>query len=300
MKRSIKILIIALAATMVVSFGIAALILAVTGNIDVASETINESKTFEPSEISSIEVDLVSDDLNIIPTTKGDITVHLYGQASTNVKRSLPRLVAYKTGDKLHIEVEQRPNIFFAINIRRTTTLDIYIPQIQLEEMDIDIVSGDVRIEDLESSRLVIDSTSGDMMLEEIRSEKIRIGSTSGDVSVRDYTGSIDVTNTSGSVSLISGSGNKDIFIKSVSGDILIDQDAVSDMSIEVTSGDVRVTLPREAEFYLDASNISGEIKQDFAMKTVSSSRRKLEGSVGDSEYRIAINATSGDITVGY
>jgi lia operon protein LiaG len=300
MKRSIKILIIALAATMVVSFGIAALILAVTGNIDVASETINESKTFEPSEISSIEVDLVSDDLNIIPTTKGDITVHLYGQASTNVKRSLPRLVAYKTGDKLHIEVEQRPNIFFAINIRRTTTLDIYIPQIQLEEMDIDIVSGDVRIEDLESSRLVIDSTSGDMMLEEIRSEKIRIGSTSGDVSVRDYTGSIDVTNTSGSVSLISGSGNEDIFIKSVSGDILIDQDAVSDMSIEVTSGDVRVTLPREAEFYLDASNISGEIKQDFAMKTVSSSRRKLEGSVGDSEYRIAINATSGDITVGY
>ena len=68
MKRSIKILLIALAATMVMSFGISAIILVVSGNFNVATETINDSKTFEPSEISSIEVDLASDDLNIIPT----------------------------------------------------------------------------------------------------------------------------------------------------------------------------------------------------------------------------------------
>lgn len=299
MKHSIKILLIALAVTMVVSFGIAALILLVTGNMNIASEAINESRAFEPSEISSIEVDLVSDDLNIIPTTKGDITVHFYGQASTNIKRNLPRLVAYRTGDKLHVEVEQRPNIFFGINIRRTT-LDIYIPQVQLEEMDIDVVSGDVKIEGINSSRLAIDSTSGDMKLEKISAEQIRIGSTSGDISVRDYTGNMDVSNTSGSVSLISGTGNENIYVKTVSGDILIDQDAVSDMSIGATSGDVRINLSRDAEFYLDAYTVSGEIKQDFAMKIISSGRRSLEGSVGDGRHRLAINTISGDISLGY
>jgi lia operon protein LiaG len=284
---------------MVVSFGIAAVILVVSGNFNVATETINDSRTFEPSEISSIEVNLVSDDLNIIPTTKGDITVHFYGEVSTNVKRNLPELVAYKTGDKLYVEVDQSMDIFIGINIRRTT-VDIYIPRIMLEEMDINVVSGDIDISGLQADELVIGSTSGDMKLEKIGSEKIRLGSTSGDVVVKDYTGDIDVSNTSGDVSLISGTENEDIFVKSISGNILIEQEGVSDMDIQVTSGNIRISLPEDSEFYLDASTLSGEIEHDFDLKIESSSRRNLKGSAGDSRYRITANTTSGDITVGY
>jgi len=299
MKRSIKILLISLAVTMVVSFGIAAIILVVSGNFNVATETINDSKTFEPSEISSIEVDLVSDDLNIIPTTKGDITIHFYGEVSTNVKRNIPELVAYKTGGKLYVEVSKSPDIFIGLNIRRTT-VDIYIPQIMLEDMDINVVSGDIKIDGLQADEIVVDSTSGDMKLDKISSEKIRIESTSGDVVVREYKGDIDVSNTSGDVSLISGTENEDIFVKSVSGDILIEQEGISDIDIRVTSGDVRISLPRGSEFKLDASTLSGEIEYDFELKIESSSRRNLEGYIGDSAYRIIVNTTSGDITVGY
>ncbi len=299
MKRSIKILLISLAVTMVVSFGIAAIILVVSGNFNVATETINDSKTFEPSEISSIEVDLVSDDLNIIPTTKGDITIHFYGEVSTNVKRNIPELVAYKTGEKLYVEVSKSPDIFIGLNIRRTT-VDIYIPQIMLEDMDINVVSGDIKIDGLQADEIVVDSTSGDMKLDKISSEKIRIESTSGDVVVREYKGDIDVSNTSGDVSLISGTENEDIFVKSVSGDILIEQEGISDIDIRVTSGDVRISLPRGSEFKLDASTLSGEIEYDFELKIESSSRRNLEGYIGDSAYRIIVNTTSGDITVGY
>ena len=299
MKRSIKILLITLSVTMVVSFGIAAIILVVSGNFNVATETINDSRTFEPSEISSIEVDLVSDDLNIIPTTKGDITVHFYGKVSTNVKRNIPELLAYKTGDKLHIEVENKPEIFIGLNIRRTT-VDIYIPQIMLEDMEINVVSGDIKIADLEAAELVIGSTSGDLKLDNINSEKIRIGSTSGDIAVTDYTGNIDVSNTSGDISLVSGSGNENIFAKSVSGDIFIEQEGVSDMDIKVTSGDVRIALPPDSEFQLNASTLSGEIEHDFGLKIESSSRRNLEGYIGDSQYRILVNTVSGDIKVGY
>jgi lia operon protein LiaG len=284
---------------MVVSFGIAAIILVVSGNFNVATETINDSKTFEPSEVSSIEVDLVSDDLNIIPTTKGDISVHFYGEVSTNVRRNLPELVAYKTGDKLYVEVSQSLDIVIGINIRRTT-VDIYIPEIMLEDMDINVVSGNIKVEDLKVDELVIDSTSGDMKLDKISSEKIRIESTSGDVAVRDYTGNIDVSNTSGDISLMSGTENEDIFVKSVSGDIFIEQDGVSDMEIGVTSGDIRIALPQDSEFKLNASTLSGEIEHDFPLKIESSSRRNLEGSIGDSEYRITVDTTSGDITVGY
>lgn len=299
MKRSMKIFLIVLSVIMVVSFGIAGIILVVSGNFNVATESIDDSKTFEPSEISSIEVDLTSDNLNIIPTTKGDIIVHFYGEVSTNIKRNLPELVAYRTGDKLYIEVSQKVNIMIGVNIRRTT-LDIYIPQILLEEMDIRVVSGDVVIEDLRASSIKIDSTSGDIKAEKLKAEKIRIESVSGYMTIGDYTGNVDISNTSGDIKLVSGSQNEDISITSVTGDIYIEQDTVSDMNIRVTSGDVRIILPEDAEFYLDASTTSGDIKQNFNMKIESSSRRSLEGEIGESSERITVNTTSGDITIGF
>ncbi len=300
MKYSMKKLLIILAVTMVVSLGIAAIVMVMTGNFAVATEKINESKTFKPEEISEIEVNLVSTDLNIIPTSKGEIIVHFYGEVSTNVKRNIPEMVAYKTGDKLYVEtLRSKDIIIFGINIERTT-MDIYIPEISLEEFKINVVSGDVILEDIEAVEFYLETVSGDIKIQELLSEKIRIGSTSGDIIVRDYTGNIDAGSTSGDISLIGGSDNEDLDVSTVSGDISIEQDAVSDMSIGSTSGDVRVRLPEDSQFYLGVSTVSGDIKNDFSIKISSSGGRDLEGVIGDGKERIMINTVSGDVTIGY
>jgi len=98
----------------------------------------------------------------------------------------------------------------------------------------------------------------------------------------------------------LGGSENEDIFTSTVSGDIYIEQGTVSDMKIKSTSGDVRIILPEEARFYLDVTTVSGEIKEDFPMKVISSGRRELEGSVGDGQERIMINTVSGDVSIDY
>jgi lia operon protein LiaG len=284
----------------VVSLGIAAIILVITGNFVVGTEKINESKTFKPEEISEIEISLVSTDLNIIPTTKGEIEVHFYGEVSTNVKRNIPELVAYKTGDKLFVETLQSKDIIvFGINIERTT-MDIYIPEIILEEFKINVVSGDVIMEDIETALLNLKTVSGDIKIEELAAEKIRAGSTSGDIIVRDYTGDIDAGSTSGDISLLDGIDNEDVEASTVSGDIFIEQNAVSDMKLGSTSGDVRISLPEDSQFYLDISTVSGDIKHDFSIKVISSGRRDLEGTIGDGEDRIMISTVSGDVTIGY
>lgn len=300
MKSSMKKLLIILAVTMVVSLGIAAIVMVTTGNFTVTTEKINESKTFNPEEISGIEVSLVNADLNIIPTTKGEIIVHFYGEVSTNVKRNIPELVAYKTGDKLFVETLQSKDIIvIGINIERTT-MDIYIPEIILEEFKINAVSGDVIMQDIEAARLNLQTVSGDIKVEKLIAEIIRIGSTSGDIIVRDYTGNVDANSISGDIGLIDGSDNEDLAASTVSGDISIDQDAVSDMKIESTSGDVKISLPEDSKFYLDVSTVSGDIKQDFSLKIISSGRRDLEGTVVDGKDRIMISTVSGDVTIGY
>jgi lia operon protein LiaG len=300
MKSSMKKLLIWLASITVVSLGIAAIILVITGNFVVATEKINESKTFKPEEISEIEISLVSTDLNIIPTTKGEIEVHFYGEVSTNVKRNIPELVAYKTGDKLFVEtLRSKDIIVFGINIERTT-MDIYIPEIILEEFKINTVSGDVIMEDIETALLSLKTVSGDIKIEDLVAETIRTGSTSGDIIARDYTGDIDASSTSGDISLLEGVDNEDVEASTVLGDIFIEQNALSDMKLGSTSGDVRISLPEDSQFYLDISTVSGDIKHDFSIKVISSGRRDLEGTIGDGEDRIMISTVSGDVTIGY
>ena len=69
-------------------------------------------------------------------------------------------------------------------------------------------------------------------------------------------------------------------------------------MNIESTSGDVRIKLPEDSQFYLDISTISGDIKYDFDIKISSSGRRELQGTAGDGGDRIIINTVSGDVII--
>ena len=300
MKSSMKKLLIILAVTMVVSLGIAAIVMVTTGNFTVATEKMNESKAFKPEEISEIEVSLVNTDLNIIPTTKGEIIVHFYGEVSTNIKRNIPELVAYKTGDKLFVEtLTSKDIIVFGINIDRTT-MDIYIPEIILEEFKINVVSGNVIIQEIETAQLNIKTVSGDIKIEELIAENTWASSTSGDIIVNDYTGDMDADSTSGDIRLTDGRENEDVYASTVSGDILIEQEAVSDMKLGSTSGDVRVKVPEDSQFYLDISTVTGDIKQDFSIKVFSSGRRDLEGEVGNGDERIMISTVSGDVTISY
>ncbi len=176
----------------------------------------------------------------------------------------------------------------------------IYIPEVSLEEFKINVVSGDVVLEDITAAEFLLETVSGDIKIRELVAEKIRIDSTSGDIILKEYTGNIDAGSTSGDVSLVGGSDNEDLDASTVSGDIYIEQDAVSDMSTGSTSGDVRIRLPEDSQFYLGISTVAGDIKYDFDIKISSSGRRKLEGTAGDGGDRIMINTISGDVAVGH
>jgi lia operon protein LiaG len=155
-------------------------------------------------------------------------------------------------------------------------------------------------MQDIETAQLNLMTVSGDIKIEELIAEKIRTSSTSGDIIVNDYTGDMDANSTSGDISLTDGRENEDVDASTVSGDILIEQDAVSDMKLGSTSGDIRVKLPEDSQFYLDINTVSGDIKQDFSLKVFSSGRRDLEGEVGDGEDRIMVSTISGDVTIRY
>ncbi|NQT67008.1 MAG: DUF4097 family beta strand repeat protein [Actinobacteria bacterium] len=301
MKSKIKKFVICLAIIMVASFVIAGIILVVTGNFSIATEKIDESKTFDVGGINEIYLDMVSTDINIISTDKEEIRVHFYGEVSTNIKKDIPALVAYESGDELRVEIIRPKTIFGigVINIWRTK-LDVYIPEDSIEVLKIETVSADTNISDLKVDKFNLNAVSGDFKGESLFAGDLKIHTISGDISLKDYTGNIDFNTVSGDAVLGGGSQNDNIKVVTVSGEVCIEQEDSSNMNISSISGDVEIDLSEDAWFYLKASTLSGDIENRFPIKIISSGRRDLEGIVGSDEKEITIRTTSGDIDVDY
>jgi len=301
MKSKIKKFVICLAIIMVASFVIAGIILVVSGNFSIATEKIDESKTFDVGGINEIYLDMVSTDINIISTDKEEIRVHFYGEVSTNIKKDIPALVAYESGDELRVEIIRPKTIFGigVINIWRTK-LDVYIPEDSIEVLKIETVSADTNISDLKVDKFNLNVVSGDFKGESLFAGDLKIHTISGDISLKDYTGNIDFNTVSGDAVLEGGSQNDNIKVVTVSGEVCIEQEDSSNMNISSISGDVEIDLSEDAWFYLKASTLSGDIENRFPIKIISSGRRDLEGIVGSDEKEITIRTTSGDIDVDY
>jgi lia operon protein LiaG len=299
MKFNVKKFVMWLAIIMFASFATAGIILAITGNLSIAVEQIDESKTFNTDEISEIYIDMVSTDINIISTNEEEIRVHFYGEVSTNKKMELPSLVAYQSGDELRIEIIQPKTILIGISIWRTK-LDIYIPEDSIEVLKADTISSDTSVNNLKVDEFDLGTVSGDFKGESLFANELKLGLTSGDVNLKDYTGNIDVKTISGDVVLEDGSQNDNIEVVTVSGDIYVEQEDSSNMNIRTTSGDIEINLSEDAQFYLKATTVSGDIETRFPIKVISSSRRDLEGIVGSDEKEIIVSTTSGHIDVGY
>jgi lia operon protein LiaG len=299
MKFNVKKFVMWLAIIMFASFATAGIILAITGNLSIAVEQIDESKTFNTDEISEIYIDIVSTDINIISTNEEEIRVHFYGEVSTNKKMELPSLVAYQSGDELRIEIIQPKTILIGISIWRTK-LDIYIPEDSIEVLKADTISSDTSVNNLKVDEFDLGTVSGDFKGESLFANELKLGLTSGDVNLKDYTGNIDVKTISGDVVLEDGSQNDNIEVVTVSSDIYVEQEDSSNMNIRTTSGDIEINLSEDAQFYLKATTVSGDIETRFPIKVISSSRRDLEGIVGSDEKEIIVSTTSGHIDVGY
>ncbi|HEX7177088.1 MAG TPA: DUF4097 family beta strand repeat-containing protein [Pyrinomonadaceae bacterium] len=185
------------------------------------------------------------------------------------------------------------------------------------------VQSGDIEVSNVAEAR--IESASGDIDLTGI-SKGVDIDAFSGDISVADSRGSIRLRSLSGSVEATNLKPNdeKDEFtVKSMSGDILLENVTHAKIEGETTSGNVRfdgalatgggyklqttsgdltMSLPAAASFRVNARIIlSGEIITDFVVKTAAPKDKpgplnRLDGVVGTGDADINLSAFSGTV----
>lgn len=159
--------------------------------------------------------------------------------------------------------------------------------------------SGDVNIEVLKSEDSDISSSSGKIQIKSGNIEKIRYKTFSGDIT-GENTGAKDtfIDTSSGRV-LVSGLAGK-LKTETFSGDMeAVFVSNPLEVMVKTSSGKVKVELPSDASFKLNAHSSSGNPTCDFPVQiTGSSDENEIIGTVGSGEGKITIDTFSGDIVL--
>ncbi len=179
----------------------------------------------------------------------------------------------------------------------RLSSGDLSGGDIQAEDFSLGVTSGNIRLSALKSPRYAIDISSGDTTLENVEGTG-SIGSSSGNIRVNSLTGGAqDISTASGNITLGQFTGYGDISTQS--GDIKIGSALPQgDLDIHVTSGSASIELVKEAAVNLKADVTSGDVRSSLPL-SFDQHGKHATGQVGENpSATLAIRTTSGDIRI--
>ncbi len=228
------------------------------------------------------------------------------------VSRTVRRAVETGIGERMHIRT-QKFSAKEEIAIRAVSS-DIKIQgwdkdEILLEshglgkvneeekQLQIKTLSGDIKLSLPMKTKLGLSTVSGDVELENLQTE-VDIHSVSGDVEIDNFEGKMAIKTVSGDVTGKDLNGN--IWTKSQSGDIDLEFSASDQCEFETASGDIIITLPKDANLILELYTDEGDINLDIPQPYEEMEKEEgfLKIGLGDKKGKFICRTDSGDIEI--
>lgn len=263
------------------------------GNGITLSKTEDSAKVSK--DIENISIDISSVATTIVPEDRDDVRAELKGKGTVSVS---------KRGNDIEVSVKRKGFFWFNWFELDKTALTIYIPENYNKNMGIELGSGEITfkgdsIQDrMQLEKLSVDIGSGSMVLKNMDVTVLEQHISSGEVEINSLsaeTGTFEVS--SGSVNVQNYSGKLDADVSS--GELEIQMDELKDsISLNVSSGDIELDLPDDAEFTLNGKTSNGEISCDFPLENKQQSDKRLSGKLGNGKHKIDADVSSGDIEI--
>lgn len=234
-----------------------------------------------------------------------------------------------ESGGTVRINGGPRPSFFF---FSRDVNYEIRVPA--NAAMDIKTVNGQINVEGIDGA-VTLNSTNGDIEASDL-SGGATVGTVNGDVKLREIGGKLNITTTNGDVELEDGSVTEatvrttngevtlegvsnNLDVETVNGEVKIGDARDGRLRIETANGDieyegslapgganavttlagdVRIRLPDDSGFSLNANTISGDLETSFDLQNRQEDGRNLRGTVGGGQATLEIETTNGDVHV--
>lgn len=247
------------------------------------------------SQTENISIDISSVETMIVPEDRDNVRAELNGKGTVKID---------KHGEDIEVAVKRKGFFWFNWFEMDKTTLTVYIPEDYEKNMEIELGSGEVVFKGhsidspMKLKNLAIDIGSGRMVLENLDVETFEHQSSSGEVEINSIaagSGSFEVS--SGSVTVKNYSGKLEADVSS--GELEIQMDSLTDdVNLNVSSGNIELDLPDDADFSLNGKISSGDISSDFPLENKEESNNRLSGKHGNGKYEINADVSSGEIKI--
>lgn len=222
------------------------------------------------SQIRELDIEWISGDIKICTGNTDRITVEENG--ATDDKYAM---VIRQDEDSLEIRFSREEHNIIGLHNIPEKDLTITVPaDWYCEALEIETASASVEIYDLKISNVEFSGASGTCEFDNCDVGLLDIGTASGDVR---FVGSLNI--------LDCDAASADVYA--------VLSNVPSRLELDTMSGDLDVTLPKDAGFTLSMDALSERLDTDF--ETSSKDGKLL---CGDGACRIRIDALSGDVTI--
>ncbi|MBN1271879.1 MAG: DUF4097 family beta strand repeat protein [Candidatus Aminicenantes bacterium] len=163
---------------------------------------------------------------------------------------------------------------------------------------DISVTSGNLICDG--AKRVDLETISGNMDVSNIEGDAF-LKATSGRIEAVKITGSVEAEVVSGGIELRGVSKADRVKAKAISGTLVYEGDINPNgiYELKVHSGTIKMILPSNAAFDLDASTFSGSIDTDFDVSVTGAIKKKeLRGKVNGGGAEVELEAFSGTIRI--
>lgn len=265
-------------------------------NRDGKTYNINQEKKLSADGIKNISIDVTTAQINIIPEDRTDVQAIFTGNVVTASPYNEPQLKAEISGDSISIVVENKSNISF--NFSSRFNLDIHVPKNYNNNFSVNVTTGKIVLNDMNLKSLKAKATTGDIEFKNINLDTLEIVCTTGNIDLDNIKSkSSTVSATTGKINISNLTG--DLSGKVTTGKVNIEYSEFSNnIKFKAVTGSISLKLPKNAEFALDASVTTGNVKCDFPISLSSSSRKELIGVVKSDNNRIDLSAVTGSIEI--
>lgn len=301
MKFNIKKIVIGLLGIMLICYGIGVAIFCYDYKnirLNKGNYNYNKSKTLDMNGIKTIYVDTSDSGVNVTAGDGANVKVDVKGNVTTS-SYNKPELNCYKKGDTLYIEFKRKHDFIMGWYNSSQVKMNITIPKIYNNNMEVYSSAGDVSLRDLKLDDLYSKLSAGNLDMGNLNLKSLTCKNSAGKItgdniicnksSVNSSAGNIALTNFSGDVESRNSAGKTSIQYNKFNNNV----------DLKNSAGNIYLILPKESKFNIDASVSAGDIDCSFPV-TVNGTKHdnSVIGKVGESNNTIKIRNSAGNVEI--
>lgn len=162
---------------------------------------VAETNEVAAKEVSNLEIDMINENVNIVPTKETKIKIELKGKSNEPDKKHLN---IDKQGGTLTIQKKADHFMKFAFfEWNNSLTLTVHLPEKEYESIQVEVNNGSIKADHVTVKNMKASGDNGKIILKDIKADQTNVGTASGSVVLKDISGKLKGKVDNGKISLL-------------------------------------------------------------------------------------------------